>query len=223
MALPLPQPVLADGQLIGFVIFVVVMIMSWIVKVIGGVNQAAPPARGRQPQPPRSRGDGLQREIDRFLREVGGGRKRGEEVAIEIVPEQERQRPRQKPRPKTRPPAAQPPETDQHVKPGTNIAQRESIVSKNLGAGLREHLQEYMENRVEEHAEEHLSHNVEASVFEHLGEFTGGAAEQGDLETTHRSSAAARQIVSLLRDPDGIQQAILINEILSRPLTRRHS
>ncbi len=219
MAFPLPPQVLADGPSIGFVIVVVVMILSWIMKVIGGVKQAAPPAPGRRPQPPRGRGGGLQREIDRFLREVGGGRKRSEEVAIEIVPEQERQRPRQKPRPKNRPLAAQPHENDQHVIPGTNIAQRESIVSKNLGTGLREHLREYMDDRVEEH----LPHNVEASIAEHLGKFTGGAAEQGALGTTHRSSAAARKIVSLLRDPGGIRQAILINEILSRPSTRRHS
>lgn len=100
---PLPPPVLADGvgSLIG-IVFVVLMILSWIMQLIGGSNrqQQRPANRGPQraprQQPRRPRDEKLQKEIDVFLNEVGGrdaGKGAGsEEVPIEIVPEEERQR-----------------------------------------------------------------------------------------------------------------------------------
>ena len=75
------------------------------------------------------------------------------------------------------------------------------------------------EGRISGHVATHLDHGVSQEVQQHLGEFGGEDAERFALIERQReqTSAGARQIVNLLRDPNGVRQAILINEILSPP------
>ncbi|MCH7870604.1 MAG: hypothetical protein IID33_02785 [Planctomycetes bacterium] len=95
MWFPWPDPILAANGWLSTVILIV-MFLGWIMNLLSKQNKPAPPALGRRRQPPRRGGDDqLQSEIDSFLQEVGGEqpRERVDEVAIEIVADEER-RPR---------------------------------------------------------------------------------------------------------------------------------
>ena len=99
--------------------------------------------------------------------------------------------------------------------------------SSQLGGDVRSHVSEHMEaGRITEHVATHLDHDVTEGVQQHLGAFGGDDAERFEIidQRRQQTSATARQIVDLLRDPNGVRQAILISEILSPPKgSRRRS
>lgn len=212
-------PLLADGigTLIS-VVFLVIAFLSWIINLINGQNQA-PKARGPQNRPQRAGGgqDRLQNEIEVFLQEVQG-RKRPQDkprAAAPPVPEQVRERPPRRARPKRPAPQARrtQPAARRQAKPETRQPDRKSVQEKvakelePLAAGLDErHLKSQIDGSVAEHLK-HLESNLTPSL-EVLPEVV---AEQ----------ASAGRIGELLRDPTGVRQAILLNEILSRPVGLR--
>ncbi len=220
MTFPLLGLVLAAG--FNTWVFVAVMALAfvnWLFRMIGGVQQR-PVAGGppRQPPRPARRGPGdarLQNEIDAFLRQVTGKARR-EETPIEIVPEEER-RPRQADRPRQRrprhPSRLQPEVVGRHTPPGLDIAAREAPGSEHLGEDVRTH---HLERDVLEHLEDYMDDRVDEGVAEHLG----APSEARRTTAVHLPRAApgqAHKLVSLLRDPAGVRQAILLNEILSPP------
>jgi hypothetical protein len=109
-------------------------------------------------------------------------------------------------------------------KPGAEFADRHRAGRADLGSNVRSHLAEHMQTgTVDSSVQRHLAHNVNQSVVEHLGD-TGGASPTAGTAATvlrRRTSADAAGILHLLRSRQGIRQAILLNEILSRPKSRR--
>ncbi len=82
------------------------------------------------------------------------------------------------------------------------------------GDGVRQHVEQHM-THLDTLVDDHVQSDIVDSVNSHLGAF-------GVPDDTGRSKgAAAAAIVSALRSPNGVRQAILINEVLSRPRVLR--
>jgi len=225
------------GTLVFIVIAMLVGLVNWFKKL----NQPAPPQRGVPPRRPRpAAGDRLSSEIEIFLQEVAGKKPardaEPEEVPIEIVSTEKRRqsstrpqrRPqggsssKKRPRPATRARVPKPAAVTPRSRPGENIAGRTELEARKLDSKVEEHLSEYMQaGRLAERTEERIGHQVGDRVAEHLGTFGGAEPDWLQTVVTGESSSPAQRIVKLLRDPVGIRQAILINEILSPPKTRR--
>jgi hypothetical protein len=229
MGIPWPDPILAAAGWIS-VVFLVVMLLGAIMNFINKQNKQAP-ARGRRRQPPRRGGDDqLQSEIDSFLQEVGGGRprERVDEVAIEIVPDEERSlRRRQRPRPQSRP--AQQPSAPVEPEQLSERHLTSSIRTRTIGRGLREHVAEYMaDDHIDERVEQDMDHSVGSDWATHGEHVATGAGDvefapppAGGTSPYGAAPVTTHEIVNLLRNPATIRQAILVSEILSRPKSQR--
>jgi len=226
MWFPIPDPILADGiGGLGCVVVIVMMFVGWILKLINANKNRPAPAARRQGRRLAREGDGrLQSEIDTFLQEVGGRRRQVEpeefdDLTIELVPEEDQVRRPRRRRPQSQPPKRRSQPVEQVSTPISERHLETTAQSTDLGAGLREHQQEFMQD-------DHISQEV----VEDLGRRTGGGASerqtarQPDVEqTTARGMATSmsRGVARMLRDPATVRQAIVISEILSPPKSRR--
>jgi hypothetical protein len=80
-----------------------------------------------------------------------------------------------------------------------------------------------MENRVGSEVQQHLPPKVDQAVSEHLGAFA--AQSGGQAAAARRDAPPAQALLGELRSPGGIRRAIMLQEILQRPLAlrrRRH-
>lgn len=85
------------------------------------------------------------------------------------------------------------------------------------------HVSQYMrEGKVSQHVTEHLSHDINKSVDSHLGSFENEAPTWQEYDEPSGVDAS-QELLALLRSPGGIRQAILVNEVLSRPLGLRNN
>ena len=229
----MPPMVLGHGGLFGcnivLVAFVAVAFVTWIINQISAHNK--PAARKPGPRPARPRNDRIQQEIDQFIQEAAGRRPARRDVLaadeIEIVDAPARGR-----RPAPRRSAAGAPRPSAPARtpvggqrPGQAAAQRRLTGSEQLGAGLNEHLRTHMDNRVGAEVQQHLPHNVDQQVSQHLGAF---AAQGGGLgapltegSTGRRAATPALVLLAELRSPGGVRQAIMMQEVLQRPLALR--
>lgn len=236
----LPQPVLAVTcveilfgivAFAGFIIWIIVQVSKAAPKPGPGVPGAPQPA-GRKPQ------GSLQKEIDIFLRQVSpqGANRR---TADGDVPQTAA--PRRTP-PPDRPGGSrsgagkreQPPSSgDRGAKPGTKIADRKGPGRKDLGQDVRQHVTEHLDSRsIGGRIDQDLQNRVQQSVDSHLGPASAklGPSAASPTQTTAGSQAVsdaalsdAAQFRRLLRQPAEIRQAILLNEVLSRPIALRKS
>lgn len=220
----------------------VVLGIGWLIRFIASKNQAAaPPPQRRAQRPPAQRDEKIKNEIEVFLQEVTGRKAPPKQAeAARPVPQATEPRPTQaRPqRPATVPqrPAARPvasptttsaspsppvPQETASIRPGGAIAGRKGPGSTGLGTGVTSHLAEYMdEKRIEKQVQKDLQHTVNQEVRSHLGQFTAESATQGAAGAAAGSAGATHELVKLLRNPQGVRQAILIKEVLERPSAR---
>ncbi|MGC1275495.1 MAG: hypothetical protein WBC44_17440 [Planctomycetaceae bacterium] len=236
----------------------VIAFIGWLVQIAGQAKgqQPGPANRPRpvgQREPRRPAGgkpdERLRNEIDVFLREVSGGRPRNpreEEVALEIIPEEdEEDKPRRlipatvRSKPSTTStssttaasvraapaePAVQLSEWDRE-----QIRRREQLLSNlparhlestSLGRELRQHVEQFAEEsralrNEKEQAERRLAEaraeiqSMRAQVAAGPGAAPVGAAKSGS------------RFAALLKNRKSVQDAIVINEVLSRPRVLR--
>lgn len=227
MSLLLPIPVLAAdfGTLLS-IVFVVIAFLSWVSNLLS--NSSNPPARpAENPRPARPaqpaqvarpRDDRLQDEIDIFLREVGGKKaeKTADVEAVEIVEFEDAVPPRTD----YDPDAKRLPRTRKaHV---STIAGRSLAGPEEVGGGIKARIAEHKQDRLGVNLP--LGHGIEASVNEHLGHFTGQSltsSVESSVAETNVGSPITQRVITLLNDPEGVRQAILVSEILAPPLARR--
>jgi hypothetical protein len=239
-----PTLLLADGEWIKILIFLLFVLGPLIGNLFKGDPQArgkAPPRRPKGPPAPApvpgNARDRLEAEIEGFLRQARGA----------AEPEREKQPRRREPlpaQPERRParPPVQAKVLPTQAEPARQVGRR-----RELGAGVSRHVQEHIEAHpvteksarlgrsvglADENIESHLH-----QIFDHqLGQFDLSKASPTDPEMIQEGTDAAvwqqvdhagvkqqKQQVrmdavrKLLSQPQGMQQAIVISEILGRP------
>ncbi len=221
-------PLLAAGDWIGVVVFLVIMIISAISQIAGNKKEVRrPPApRPRPPVRPPQAGGGQQgpiaRELEEFLRRAGGQPQARPLQQPGSPPPQRPASPPQQ-RPPARPPAARPlparpaipqPAAPQEIDELEVIESVADHVSSSVG-GLRSQL----EHRADQPAgfAGDMNHRVRpvSSGSVPAVPLAEPVAQAEIVESLPATAAAG--LAAMLADPGSLRQAILINEILQRP------
>lgn len=206
----LPLPVLAiDIPEIFGIIFLVLSVLGWFVKAIKGqAGNAAPPPVRRQ-QPPNVR----RSEIETFLEEISGGQVR--KPPARATPPN---RPANKPRLENVAAAKKPTKSSKVPKPPKPVAALadQHLAKSNVGEGLRSHVSVFIkqEERISAEVRQDLKNRMEGEVRSDLG-----SKALAPAPTVQRPQA--HPLVALLRNPEGIRQAITLQEILQPPKALR--
>ncbi len=203
MFLPILGAVPDVSQIIGLCVLVI-SVLSWFINLVqGNTPDGVPRAKAQNPKPRSARS-----EIEVLLEQIADGKKK------QVGREQQTQAPRpprpQQDRPKNvaRSNSARP--ESQSPKPAAKLTTRVAdmhLASSNLGNEVRSH---QMGNRVDAAVQKEIT----AAVQHDLGNRIA-AAKPSQEQPMH-------PLIKVLRDPNGIRQAILLNEILQRPKAKRH-
>lgn len=218
------------------VIFGLISFIGWIVNQVNSAQKAPPPPRKRAP-----RDRSIQDEIDKFLSEqerpaAAESRNRETPPIPRKPPEPRPQPPRKAPAPVQTPRPVQQkprgkgngnggnrpqPKTSQ---PGRTVldtpATAPSTVASRgpaLGAQVTQHLAEAMAPRIGQAVQQDLPHAVQQSVDQHLGKTRTLSGRGG----AGAGSGSAALIVAMLRKPESVRAAIILNEVLSPPPSLR--
>lgn len=93
------------------------------------------------------------------------------------------------------------------------------------GSGVGSHVESYIGQHVKSHIGQQIGdavkNDISDQVRHHLGEDKNKPSAPG-AATTH-GSVAAGDLLSALRSPQGVRQAIMISEVLGRPKSLRRS
>ncbi len=220
----------------------VIMIISGIVNFIKQKREAADNNNAPANRPKRPVQKDLRNEIEQFLNEVRGDAPKqkppqppsrdfaevveddfdDEDDFIEVVADEEIQR-------RTVPPRTVAPSFEQRrtvTKSGDSprqpLSEHHLRDEHKFESTVGKHVSQYMrEGKVSQHVSEHLSHDINKSVTSHLGSFEKEAPTWQEYDVPSESDAS-QELLALLRSPGGIRQAILVNEVLSRPLGLRN-
>jgi hypothetical protein len=233
------SPLLAAGGFEGLVAvaFLVISVIGWVINQAGGQKPQGPNAgAAARPQPKRQQ---VQSEIDSFLAQATGNRPargRADVVAdddIEVVEEPRRlsaapeRRPptRQQPKPAARPQQvsrpqsprpqqpAQRPQPQPMRTPTTTVMPRPTPTA--LGQGVRQHVAVHMADQISQRVAQEVPHAIDAMVQQHLGKTSSSAI-------TAKQESLASSIGTELRNLELFRKAVILNEILSPPLSRRN-
>jgi hypothetical protein len=236
-------PVLAKQEdAIAAVIIFIITVVGWIVKLANTKTQKGPPVASRPRPPVRPRDDRLQQEINIFVEDNTGRRSQSARPS----PAAARTQQAGSAQAKRRPPAAAP-VAKKKVRPGEELSRRHAPGDENLGTGVRRHISQHMTDRVTQEAQNRIAPRVEDQVAADLGttvtrgaDRPSGPARPHDpvnevllLAGTSRPPVGgatrptefsrAQRLAELLRSPAGVQQAIVLNLILSPPPGRTGS
>ena len=225
--LPLAPVFAADADAIIAAIVALITIVGWIANLVSNKNQKGPPVANRPRPPVRPRDERLQQEINIFIEEAGPQRPKPappKPVISASRPVAGGQRtPAQG---KARPPAAAAParKPARRSRPGDDIAARHAPGSEKLGAGgVKQPLSQQMTERVAQEMQPRLTSRVEDKVVQDLGPSI--PAGMSARATTSSPAAPlpdrAARFAELLRNPASVQQAIVLNLILSPPVASR--
>jgi hypothetical protein len=223
----------------------VIAFIGWLVQMAGQAKGPQPPLnRPRPAVPPANRPNpgrdkSLQTEIDAFLREVGATRKPPpkEEDAIEILDDVEELAPVRRPLTSRRDPnsAAPSPIATPAPRPTgapsnwdvehqrrrerllSTLAERH-LESTPLGAEMRQHVEQDMaeSNRLRREKEE-----IERSLADAKAQINAMQAAMPAATARVVRSTGRAAVMALLKDKRSVKDAIIINEILTKPRALR--
>ncbi len=205
---------------IGACVFVII----WFISTLAGIRQKAPRDRppGMPVGEPQDQGV-LETEIDKFLKQAKSKRTGGDDDVEIFEPAEE---------PLRQPPMAEPLEAELVREPPIGELRNRHAVSAQVAADLdtsrTERRIERMGDNVEA-ADEVMASHVR-DVFDHpLGSLTDTSlrgysqaetAAEPESEKITSTPTAAVDFAALLGNVDNIRQAIVMNEILQRPVDR---
>lgn len=203
----MPEPILAIGisQIIGLIIFTV-SVLSWLVNIVQGNQQNQAPRPKNRPRDP------AQNELEQFLQEVVGNQGQPEKKRpAPPVPQQKQPRAtNDKKGGKAKPQQQRPAKAESATQRPGERAAASHLQTSALGQGVRSHLHDHMEpNRIGAAVQQ----DIDSAVRKDLG-------SDATSDSIHRAGNI-HPLARALRDPQGVRQAILLNEILSRPKSLR--
>ena len=227
----------------------VIAFIGWLVQMAGQNKGPQPPLnRPRPGVPPANRPDvrrdkSLQSEIDAFLRDVGSSRKppqKEEDDAIEILDDDVEviatrepltSRGKQissapsiatvtevRPQPTGSPSAWDLEQQRRRERFVSTIAERH-LESTPLGAEMRQHVEQYM---AESNRLRHEKEQIERSLADANAQLRAMRAANSPA-SGHSRATGPSAVVALLKDKRSVKDAIIINEILSKPRALRSS
>ena len=205
MSLSMPEPILAalDIGQIFWLIVVAISVVSWIVNVVQGNPQNGAPRPQNRPKDP------VQSELEKFLQEVVGG-KRPAEQNRPAVPQQKQSRnanEKKDGKSKQQRPAKS---SSSSQRQGERVVQS-VMPTTNFDEGLRsQHLQTTVEPGRIGAA---IQRDIDGAVLKDLG-------SDRSRETGQRADNP-HPLIAALRNPAGVRQAILLNEVLGKPKALR--
>ena len=116
------------------------------------------------------------------------------------------------------------PKKKQNV-PAAKPASKSTPAAAPRGSGVGSHVDSYISQHVKSHIGQQIGdavkNDISDQVRSHLGDDKNKPTAPG-AATTH-GSAAAGDLLSALRSPQGVRQAIIISEVLGRPKSLRRS
>jgi len=108
-------------------------------------------------------------------------------------------------------------EWEEESQPRLVRMQSESSSGVERGSSVSEHVDQHMHtSTIADHVEEFLDHDVNASVEQHLGQRTTASPE-----VSRDQGKSVSAIGQMLRDPDSVRRAIILNEVLMPPKALR--
>ena len=203
-----------DIRIIVFLVIIVFKVIQWIAKKAteDAERQRRLAKRGNSDRKRR-----VQSEIDAFLSEVGGGNQPAERNNSDDRRRQEQQ--------KQQAIARRRQQEERRRRREAAAAQKQSqrAQDRRVGSGISEHVDQYISKHVEEHIDHDIEEYVEATIVDNVEEHLGDRDEEMPAQTTTRkkSSEAAEAVAAMLRNPEGVRNAILVNEVLARPRSLR--
>ncbi|MEZ6124160.1 MAG: hypothetical protein R3C49_13430 [Planctomycetaceae bacterium] len=227
-------------KLIVFLIFMGFSIVSSLMKSAREKAEQQKPKAQVDP----ARRQRVQSEIEAFLNEVGGNsgarraaaptpsaevqqadRQRQAQEAKRKREEQARQRAaKKKQRQPTAPSVPERPKPQRTVRAGS-LGQplTSQIGGHRVGGNVSEHVGQYIGRHVEEAIDNDIEEYVEETVIGNVNRNLGRRDLEMPTQTVNsrRTTAAADSVRKMLKDPKGVRNAILVNEILSRPKSLR--
>ncbi len=213
---------MGDAKLIFIVIFMVIA----LIRAIRNSAQERPQGQQADAEAAAKRRR-VQSDIDAFLTEVGASPAPKQTTepptpAPQRARRQESAAKRRQAGNRRRPPRPQ--ERQRQQATARQPKDSPPITERALGSGISEHVDQYIAQHVAEHVDsnvdDHLEVDIAHSVSSHLGDRSAelpSLTQAGvDVPTT------AENFRQLLRSRQGVRQAILLNEILTRPRALRH-
>jgi hypothetical protein len=215
-------PLWADGEWLKLIV-PIVMFSVWVLnRLLGGDSPAAKQAKARQqarakpPQPPADK-QRVEDEVGEFLRRAAQQRAGKDNRAL--APANQPLRP-PKPSRKSlaatspdRPPAAPEP-VRAAGKPGSLAASTADAF------GDRKLTERVVGPTDVQQAVDAMQSHVAETFGHRVGSLAGSARSEPAPANAPASAAVANEVAAMLRDPQSIREAIVISEILRRPVER---
>lgn len=189
-------------------------------QVVGGQKPRVPPNRAPRPPGPQAGRAEPRDEVSEFLRQAA--QRRSGPAARPDPPKSERPRPK-------------PPLRNQTTNKSQEPVQAEAVDSGPSGSSVAAHVRQHLDNREFSERASHLSdvdqqgqqmqshlHQVFDHQVGHLKEQSATSSQDVNAAPTMAISAdvrsnSANSLVAMLSNPEGIRDAIVLNEILRRP------
>lgn len=206
------------------VIFVLFSIVSAIVRAIKESKEKAERAeRRRLAQAQRQKGGRQQpadvsTEITDFLNTVTGQAAPPAQRPQNTRPAAAVGQARPKPKPKSSVKSSESIAKERRRKAAAN--RRRKTSSSKTGSRISQHVNKYITQHVDEYIDDDVEEYVEATIIDPVRSEMG--KRQGPaLVTKRKQNKTAQEVVAFLRAPNGVRNAILVNEVLNRPKVLR--
>ena len=207
MNMPFLIGAIEGGQIFGICVLVI-SVLSWLVNAIKGNNPDGVPREKKPAAKPQSG----RSEIESLLKQLSGEKPKPQQQQKQQRQEQPQRPAKQQARAKSKPAPPRPTSAASSTSGSSRPMARPGeasmalLAQSNVGSTVRSH---HLGNRVD--AE--VQRDVPAAFLNNFG--------QGIAAASAPQERQVHPLVKVLRDPNGVRNAILLNEILQRPKSLR--
>ncbi len=190
----------------------IIVFIAVISGIINSIREAS--AKNARPVPQPSQRSRAQTELEAFL--------------TGATPTA--QQPQSPPRPQ-RPAPPQPQQARQKQTPRGKSPKKQGSVETPAGRSSRPHslgsgLADHVDSFIGDHVRSHMGRDVDAYVNKDIGErvkshLGSQSSRPVEMSSSDTGSRAADELLSVLKTQAGVRHAVLVNEILSKPLAMR--